>query len=183
MNEPGNDGKDEPKGRFWWFLGFALVVSVGVLLLLLPCLCRSRELSKRVLCGANLKGIGVGIFLYQVEHDDLSPPSLAALVADGQPKDLLICPSSDTVRATATQPADIAAHCDYIYAPLQIDTTDMKKGKELVMAFELPANHRQNLVNVLFNNARVQDIQEMDRFMSLLQELNEYHAASRRAKP
>ncbi len=178
MNEPGDDVKNEPKRRLWWFLGFALMFLVGMLLLLLPSLGRPKELAKRAICGANLKDIGTGIALYQYDHNDLPPPNLAALVADGQPMDLLICPSTDTERATTTRPADITAHCDYIYAPLPADT----KGG-LVMAFELPVNHRQNIVNVLFRDYHVEGIQDMDRFVSLLQELNDYHAGLRRAKP
>ena len=178
MNEPDNNAKNEPKRRLWWFLGFALVFLVGMLLLILPRLGRSKELSRLAMCASNLNSIGIGIVIYEVEHDDMPPPNLAALVADGQPMDLLRCPSTDTEKSPTTQPADIAAHCDYVYAPPPADT----KGG-VVMAFELPVNHRQNIVNVLFRDSRVQGIRKMDRFVSLLQELNDCHAGFRRAEP
>ena len=173
MNEPNNDEKNEPKRRFWWILGFALVFLVGILPATLS---RTYGVPYWVRCAHNLHGIGKCVILYQSEHDML-PPNLAALVAYGQPAEIFKCPSTDTEKAT-TQPADFTAHCDYIYAP------NMEEEKELVMAFELPANHRQDVVNVLFNNFRVKTIQqEMDQFVSLIQELNDYHAGLRRTKP
>ncbi|MCK4624327.1 MAG: hypothetical protein KAV00_03380 [Phycisphaerae bacterium] len=180
MTEPDNDGKNKPKGRFWWFLGFALVFLVGMLLLLLSPPSRTYGTPRWIICANDLRGIGIGIVLYKGEHDDMPPPNLVALVTDDivQPE-MLICPSSGTEKSPTTQPADITVHCDYIYAPLPADA----KGG-LVMAFELPANHRQRIANVLFNDIHVEIIQQdMDRFVCLLQELNDYHAELRRQKP
>ncbi len=181
MNEPGDDGKGERKWLTQWVPGIVLWLLIGAILVdaIFQPWNWGPEMSKRSMCCANMSGIGKGILLYQCDHDDLSPPNLAALVASGQPKDLLICPSSGTEKSPTTQPADIAAHCDYIYAPLP---ANMENGKELVMAFELPANHRQDIVNVVFNDYHVETIQ-MGRFMSLVQELNDYHAGLRWAEP
>ncbi len=182
MTEPDND---QESGRGWltqWVPGVALWLLIGAILLcaiFIQPWDRRSEMAIRALCGANLNGIGKGIFLYQDEHDDIPPPNLAALVADGQPMGLFRCYGTDTPKAATTQPADIEAHCDYIYAP---PPADMEKGKKLVVVFELPANHQQEDVNVLFSDYHVETIREMDRFMSLVQELNDYHAKLRRAK-
>ena len=182
MTEPDNDQKSERGWLTQWVPGIVLWIVIGAILVhtFMPRYVRHGPLGPLALCGANLNGVAKGIIIYQWDHDDLPPPNLAALVADGQPAEIFKCPSTDTKKAATTQPADIAAHCDYIYAPPPVD---MEEGKTLLMAFELPANHRQDIVNVLFNDYYVKRIEEMDRFVSLVQELNDYHAKLRRAKP
>ncbi len=183
MNEPGNGQKSERSWLTQWVPGIALWLLIGAILVgafFGQPWGRAREQAKRAICGGNLKSIGYGIVIYEMEHNDMPPPNLAALVAYGQPKDLLRCPSSGTKKSPTTQPADIAAHCDYIYAP---PPTDIEKGKKLLMAFELPANHQQDIVNVMFSDAHVERIEEMDRFVSLVQKLNDYHAGLREQQP
>ena len=181
MDEPDNDQKS---GRRWltqWVPGIVLWILIGAILAgaIFAQPCQGRELPYSARCAANLSFIGKCIFLYRREHNNLPPPNLAALAADGNPTAIFKCPSTDTEKATTTQPADIAAHCDYIYAP---PSADIEEGKKLVMAFELPDNHK-DLVNVLFNDYSVQGIQDMDRFVSVVQELNDYHAGLRKPKP
>ncbi|MDY7011744.1 MAG: hypothetical protein SVV80_13485 [Planctomycetota bacterium] len=181
MNEPGNAGKDERKWLTQWVPGIVLWLLIGAILvnaIFIKPWNRRPEMARQALCAANLNGIGKGIILYQSEHNDMPPPNLAALVADGQPADFLRCPGSGTKKSSTTQPADIAAHCDYIYAPPDAYARRSKRPA-MVMAFELPANHRQYIVNVLFNDCHVESI-EIGRFVSLVQELNDYHAELRR---
>lgn len=52
-----------------------VVVAIISLLvsILLPSLTKARELARKVRCAANLKGIGVGVYLYSSDHDEALP--------------------------------------------------------------------------------------------------------------
>jgi hypothetical protein len=64
-----------------------LATSVGTtavaVSILLPSLQRARELSKRTVSAANLRGIGQACMIYANEHDDQFPPDLNVLLRDG----------------------------------------------------------------------------------------------------
>lgn len=63
--------------------------------ILLPSLSRARELSKRLVCAANLKGIATTVLIYQNDHPGQGVPTLDHLVALGEvTPSQLICPSS-----------------------------------------------------------------------------------------
>lgn len=51
--------------------------------ILLPSLTRARELAKRAVSAANLRGIGQACLIYASDHADRFPPSLEALVKEG----------------------------------------------------------------------------------------------------
>jgi len=53
---------------------YALLISI-----LLPSLARARELSKRTVCAANLKGLGTGFYTYANENSDMWPIPAHAL--------------------------------------------------------------------------------------------------------
>jgi hypothetical protein len=91
---------------------------------------------------------------------------------------MLVCPSSGTERATATFPADIEAYCDYIY----VSGFDGNTPGNLILAFELPANHGQEWVPVLYNAGNVKGFGDMNVFTGKLQRLNNYIAEEREAK-
>jgi len=60
---------------------------------LLPSLSRARELSKRTVCSANLRGIGQAMYIYANDHDDQFPNSLQELLDVGNVSEKqLICP-------------------------------------------------------------------------------------------
>jgi prepilin-type processing-associated H-X9-DG protein len=52
--------------------------------ILLPSLSRAREIAKRAVSAANLRGIGQACFIYANEHDGRFPPQLADLLPDGR---------------------------------------------------------------------------------------------------
>ncbi len=179
MEEPNEqEGKRPliPKFLLGFIMGFLIVAFLASILW--PGLSPARELVKRAICGANLNGIGRGVVLYASENDDLFPPDFATLVqADYVSPLMLTCPSSGTERATTTRPADVESHCDYIYVP----GTSRASG-DLILAFELPANHGQEFVNVLYADFHVKGTGDMTVFAGELQRLNDYIAEERRVK-
>lgn len=63
--------------------------------ILLPSLSRARELSKRLVCASNMKGIGTTLMIYANDHPGQGVPTLDYLVAQGEiTAKQLICPSS-----------------------------------------------------------------------------------------
>ena len=180
MEEP-----NEQKGKGQWILKFLAGFILAYIIIALPiAICMPtgglrKELVRQALCGANLNGIGKGVVFYARENNDLYPPDLATLVQAGNaPSGILVCPSSGTKRATTTLPADIEAHCDYIY----VSGFDGNSPGNLILAFELPANHGQEWVNMLYADFHVKGTGDMTVFAGELRRLNEYIAEKREAK-
>lgn len=76
---------------------FGLLMSIGLLLPPSPSLSlsRARELSERVACQSNMKGIHTTIRIYELEHEGQGWPTLDQLVASGDlAEEMLICPAS-----------------------------------------------------------------------------------------
>ncbi len=171
------EGKGQRTIKFW--AGFILGFLIVALFFSLSLPCKSKQLSKEAICGASLNGIGKGVVFYARENNDLYPPDLATLVQAGNvPSGMLLCPSSGTERATTTRPADIEAHCDYIY----VSGFDSNPSGDLIRAFELPANHGQEFVNVLYVDFHVKGTKDMNVFAGELQRLNDYIAEERGAE-
>ena len=173
------EGKRHPTLKFiaGFILGFLIVVCLSSIFW--PWGPRCTSPAKRAICGANLKEIGKGVVLYAGENNDMYPPDLAMLVQKGHVSPLMLtCPASGTERAATTLPADIEAHCDYIY----VSGFDGNTPGNLILAFELPANHGQELTNTLYIDTHVGGIRDMNIFAGELQRLNEYIANERGAK-
>jgi prepilin-type N-terminal cleavage/methylation domain-containing protein len=67
-----------------------VVVAIIALLIsiLLPSLSRAREMSKRLVCGANLKGLGTSFKIYANDNDELWPvPAFDSSEVNGSPDD------------------------------------------------------------------------------------------------
>lgn len=152
----------------------ALIVAIC-----LPMFARARPIARRVSCAANMNGIGKALLLYADDNAGANPPNLAALVSARfiGPK-MLVCPSSGTQRATAAQAEDIAQHTDYVYVPVPILAEDAHK--DMVVLFEMPANHRQRGLNFLSVDLVVRWEQNLSRFLRRLQDSNDYLAMQRR---
>jgi hypothetical protein len=64
-------------------LALGLVFAIILIIVLLPSLGRARELSKRTVCAANLKGIGMGFATYAAANNDEFPiPAHAKAIKD-----------------------------------------------------------------------------------------------------
>jgi prepilin-type processing-associated H-X9-DG protein len=117
----------------------ALLISI-----LLPSLSRARELSKRLVCAANMKGIGAALEIYAEDYPGQGLPTLQRLV-DLQyvtPKQI-ICPSSDD------QPGD----CSYILVPDA--SIGAPTGSRAVVLYESLSNHGNEGGNFLFTDGHV----------------------------
>ncbi len=118
----------------------AMVVSIA-----LPSLSRARELSKRTVCAANLRGIGQAMYIY-AQDDNKFPPDLDAVVkANYSTPRQFICPST-----TATE-ADGLDAC-YVYIPGQSNDSNPTN----VLLYEKPENHGGEGSNVLFVDGHVE---------------------------
>jgi prepilin-type processing-associated H-X9-DG protein len=107
-------------------------------------LSRARELSKRLVCGANMKGIGTTYMLYANDYPDQGLPNLQRLVELGyvMPKQIT-CPSSDD------QPGD----CSYILVPNA--QMSLESGANTLVLYEPLENHGDEGGNFLFADGHV----------------------------
>jgi len=117
--------------------------------ILLPSLSRARELSKRLVSAANLKGIGTCCHIYAADHDGQFPQDLQTLLADG-------CITEKQLKS----PKHKRGRPCYIYiAGQNADTSDPGN----VLAHERRDLNRGEGVNVLFVDGRVEFL-KMDAF-------------------
>jgi prepilin-type processing-associated H-X9-DG protein len=112
--------------------------------ILLPLFSQPSEESKRLICAANMKGIGVTMMIYTAEHPGQGLPTLQELVDLEYitPKHL-VCPSTDD------QPGD----CSYILVPnaqMRLDG-----GDKTVVLYEPLENHAGEGGNFLFADGHV----------------------------
>jgi prepilin-type processing-associated H-X9-DG protein len=132
--------------------GFGLLVmpfiTAMMLSILLPSLSRARELAKRAVCSANLRGIGQGLDIYANGNEEWFPQDLQALIDAGfsTPAEFQ-CPSE----ANAS-----LAKFDYIYVP----GLDARAPVDWILVYEDPANHNGEGANVLYIDGRVQFLKE-----------------------
>ncbi len=128
--------------------------------ILMPALGRARELAKRIQCGANLKGIGSSIAIYQNENKKKCPPSLEELVkaVELHPM-MLICPSSK----------DEEGGCSYIYRGSDLTS---EAGAQMILAYDKYENHDGEVRNVLFGDMHVDKLEE-DEFLKAIEKDNE----------
>ena len=113
---------------------WAMVIAV-----MLPSFARARELSRRVVCSANLSGIGKALYTYANNNQDLFPPDLNVLVKSGAiTPQMLQCPSTESP--------------GYIY--ITGLTTDDNPDTPIV--YEALENHGGEGGNILFVDSHVE---------------------------
>ncbi len=135
-----------------------LSLTVGAGILFSSWLGRVGEMPKRGICAANLNGVGKGIVMYASSYDDASPPTLRELIEDGQPADLLVCPS------TGTQVREGPPYfSDYFYLPPDPNASD-----ETIVACDFKGNH-DDWRNALFADSHMAGFTEQ-AFQALLEE-------------
>jgi hypothetical protein len=77
------------------FLSSNVATTATLVSVLLPSLSRARELSKRVVCSANLRGIGQAMYIHAQDGDHF-PDNFKVLIDEGNvTPNIFYCPSSD----------------------------------------------------------------------------------------
>ena len=120
--------------------GMGLLLTPMMAAIMLPSLSRARELSKRLVCASNLKGIGTILLIYENDHPGQGAPTLDDLVAQGDlVPDQLVCPSSG-LNTT-----------NYVIVPGAVGSGD----RNAIMAYEPKSNHGDEGGNILFADGHV----------------------------
>lgn len=108
---------------------FALMISI-----LLPSLSRARELSKRLVCQANMQSIGTTMMIYANDYPGQGCPPVLTFVTSGDiTQQQTVCPSSQLGTS------------NYVFLPLPDSA-----GGDTVWAYEPKSNHGGEGGNVLF---------------------------------
>ncbi len=132
-----------------------IVLPLLMISILLPSLTRARELSKRLVCGANLKSLGTSFKIYASASLGTTP-SFETLVEAGEiTEKQLWCPSSGAVLG------DLRACYEVIP-----DAVVLRGRGDAVLAYDKPENHGGEGANVLFTDGHVEFIrglEEVDR--------------------
>ncbi|MCH8250908.1 MAG: DUF4190 domain-containing protein [Planctomycetes bacterium] len=139
-------------------LGGASAVMFPVFLLfvsiLLPSLSRARELSKRLVCSANMRAVAISAKTYAEDNDGMMPTPLSALVDEGYltPRQL-ICPSSGLNKCN--------------YRLLGIDPAEPTDGRTPFL-YEPKSNHGGEGGNIVFadGQATFERAQSYDKILS-----------------
>jgi competence protein ComGC len=150
-------------GAAGMFLTLPLMVSI-----LLPSLARAREVAKRAVCAANMRGIGQAVMIYANDNRGAFPADFQALISDGTctPKQF-ICPSS----------GHVVPACDYFYVAGLTD----KDPANWIVAFEDPADHHGEGANVLRLDGTVAFLKEAPNKL-FTQEVDRFKAAYEKAR-
>ena len=151
--------------------------AVGIIILplmisiLLPSLSRAREMSKRLVCAANLKGLGTSMLIYAHEGSGELPEDWDLLVSEGEVSaQQFVCPSSGAAVGDL--------HACYEYIPGQTTRDDPRN----VVAYDKPDNHDGEGGNVLFLDGHVDFIRPYSRIEELVAETQERLAAAQRKR-
>ena len=122
--------------------GASLLFVVPMMIaILLPSLSRARELSKRLVCAANMKGIGTTLMIYKNDHPGQPLPTLDELITAGDiTPPMTLCPSSGLPTGNY-----ILVHSD----PPQ------PRGNSIVWMYEPASNHGGEGGNFLFIDGHV----------------------------
>jgi prepilin-type processing-associated H-X9-DG protein len=120
-------GTADEDGIYYGQVGSANAALVGVAVaalavsILLPSLSRARQLAKRAVSAANLRGIGQGCHIYANDHQNKFPDSLDELVDGGM-----------IPRETLNSPRDHEGAESYVYISGQTASSDVRN----ILAYE-----------------------------------------------
>jgi hypothetical protein len=123
-----------------------------------PSLARAADLSKRLVCSANIKGIGTCCMIYANDYDGPFPPNLKMLVESG-----------DLTFKQVHCPADRGAENDETPSYIYIAGQSEKDNPRNVLAYEKLENHGGKGANVLFRDGSVLFIEsqaELDKHLA-----------------
>ena len=122
-----------------------------------PSLLKVNATVTRYSCAANLRGIGMALYIYANDYDDQFPSDLEKLIqAAEMPANGLVCPNTKLKDS-------------YIYRGATLTTPD---SPLMIMVYDKKGNHEDGRY-VLFLDNQV-DLVTEERFMELIEEDNEY---------
>jgi len=151
----------------WASVGFVvgLLLTWFMTILFSPPGGRSIEVARRVSCAGNLSEIGKAIRHYQQEHDGALPGSLSDIVVPMIDEHIFVCPSSGTGASSLRMVAvPVDGHLDYVYLGSAMRRVYAAEGapSQLPLVFELPANHGQQVDNMLLCDLAVSKAQPQE---------------------
>jgi prepilin-type processing-associated H-X9-DG protein len=161
-------GSVRPKRRYVLLLILlALSFSTGAIgWLLMPHRIGSRDINPREKCASNLRQIGLAIQMYANDNKGQLPPDLGAVLAT---QDLtsndFVCPSSSDDRATGPTTQAILqdfakpGRCSYVLASPLPSMWNLLTPAH-VLAYEPPANHNGDGMNVLFGDCHAEFVEK-----------------------
>ncbi len=139
--------------------GMSLIMLPMLLAILLPSLSRARELSKRLVCGANMKGTGTAMMIYANGYAG-QVPTFEILIEHGEMvAEQLNCPSSDAAIGDL--------HACYELIP---NASILRSRSDVVWMYEPPDNHGGEGSNILFTDGHVEFIRGEDEVEALIAE-------------
>ena len=138
--------------------------------ILVPSLQRARTLAKRALSARNLNGIGKGIVMYRVEHNDRFPPNLPNLIEEGTIPALMLYSQSSGRKPRLDSKGKPIGPIDYVYLGAELSPD---APPDLVIAYERPEINRGKGTNVLYVDGHVRWV-SMEKFRRDLERTQEY---------
>ncbi len=177
--QPQDEQEPKPAGKItnalWFCLGFVAVsLLVVIVVYFRP---RYQHACAPPSCKANTWAIGNAISLYMYGKNKGFPPDLFALLEEGQPTSLFVCPHSDDPNdyVLKIERSAFEQHCDYIY----LAGLDGNSPATLPIVFDLSRNHGQEFANILHGDVSVDKL-ETRQLYGLVQRSNDYLAGKRR---
>ncbi len=122
--------------------------------MLLPPLSRARMLAKRSLSAANLKNIGMGCMMYQVEENQLPPDLIKLVEKNAIIPELLMSPNSGRKVRLDAKGKPIGPF-DYVYLGSDLKKDDIRDPGGTILAYERPEINRYQGTNVLYADGHV----------------------------
>ncbi|MBK8268293.1 MAG: hypothetical protein IPK83_08305 [Planctomycetes bacterium] len=155
--------------------GFSLnAASIGMgASILMPALSRARELSKRTVCSANLRGIGQALYISAMDTQRF-PDSISTVIKENNATSRqFICPS--TAVELGQSPSDEELASCFIY----ISGQTINDPPNSVLLYERPENHQYEGANVLFLDGHVTFITDLDELNKMVEETKSRIAAKK----
>lgn len=153
----------------------SLMIPLLMLSIMMPAFGRAQQLSKRAVCGANVRGIGLAIKIYANDNDEQHPPDLATLIRAGAiTTNQLQCPSANATLADVQKDSEFC----YIYIKGQNESDDPNN----VLLYDRPGNHGKQGASVMFHDGHAEFVTPYSRVDELVAETKKRMAEARKKR-